>query len=88
MPFLSKKGPKTTIINYSVMILLLTISTITTQMEFTPIFHPELKVTQTAGEIKIDGFLNDPGWSGAAIRPHKNGDWNISVPQRVHHLIL
>jgi len=67
MSFLSIKGLKTTIINFSVLILLLAVSTVTAQTEFIPIFHPELKVTHTSGEIKIDGFLNDPGWSDAVI---------------------
>jgi hypothetical protein len=46
------------------------VSSSTAQTEFTPIFHPELSVTCTNGEIKIDGYLNDPGWQGAAVASH------------------
>lgn len=34
--------------------------------EFTPTYHPGLTVSETTGHIKIDGHLNDAGWSGAA----------------------
>ncbi len=33
---------------------------------FRPVYHPTLEVTKTPGYIKIDGYLNDPGWSGSA----------------------
>jgi hypothetical protein len=33
---------------------------------FRAVYHPALKVTKTSGYVKIDGCLNDPGWSGAA----------------------
>ena len=36
------------------------------QSEFTPLHHPELQLTRAEGEIRIDGFLNDPGWVDAA----------------------
>jgi hypothetical protein len=34
--------------------------------EFQPNVLPELEVGRTAGEIEIDGHLDDPGWAGAA----------------------
>jgi len=52
------------------MILLALISMVIAQAEFTPVFHPELKVTPTEGRIRIDGHLNDPGWRGAAVADH------------------
>ena len=33
---------------------------------FVPAYHPELKISRAAGPIKIDGDVNDAGWSGAA----------------------
>jgi Domain of unknown function (DUF5916)/Carbohydrate family 9 binding domain-like len=47
--------------------LLLVSSSASGQTDFTPTFHPELKVTRTTGEIKIDGFLDDAGWVGAGV---------------------
>ncbi|MBC8478639.1 carbohydrate binding family 9 domain-containing protein [bacterium] len=47
-------------------ILSLEVSVTHAQPEFTPVFHPELKVTRTTGEIEIDGLLDDSGWEGAA----------------------
>jgi hypothetical protein len=40
------------------------------QSDFTPVFHPELKISRTDGNIKIDGHLNDAGWRGAAVADH------------------
>ncbi|MBU1700577.1 MAG: carbohydrate binding family 9 domain-containing protein [Candidatus Eisenbacteria bacterium] len=40
------------------------------QSDYTPAFHPELKITRMTGEIKIDGFLEDSGWKGAAVADH------------------
>ncbi|MBD3162823.1 MAG: hypothetical protein GF346_10525 [Candidatus Eisenbacteria bacterium] len=34
---------------------------------FGPRFHPELVVSPAAGEIEIDGEIDDPGWAGAAV---------------------
>ncbi len=31
---------------------------------FVPVYKPSLQVQRAAGEISIDGFLNDPGWQG------------------------
>ncbi len=36
----------------------------TTVAAFTPVYHPEMKITKTAGKIHIDGQLGDPGWRG------------------------
>ncbi len=54
------------------MILFLFVATVSVSAseEFTPIFHPELQVSKTNGEIKIDGHLNDAGWQGAAEANH------------------
>ncbi|MFC1476094.1 carbohydrate binding family 9 domain-containing protein, partial [Candidatus Zixiibacteriota bacterium] len=45
---------------------------------FTPVYQPELRVTQTSGEIKIDGKLDDSGWLDAAradnFAEHRPGD--------------
>ncbi|MCP4712326.1 MAG: hypothetical protein GY869_27205, partial [Planctomycetes bacterium] len=45
---------------------------------FTPIFQPELEITRTSGEIKIDGQLRDPGWQSSALADnfveHQPGD--------------
>ena len=59
-----------TIIKVSPLILLLVVSSAVAQTEFTPIFHPNLKVTRTTGKIEIDGILNDAGWQGAAVADH------------------
>jgi hypothetical protein len=37
---------------------------------FTPIYHPELRVSRAAGAITVDGDLNDEGWRGAAKAAH------------------
>lgn len=50
---------------------------------FTPIFHPELNVSRTSGPIKVDGFLSDRGWQGAAMVDHfheRNPGDNIAPP--------
>jgi hypothetical protein len=61
---------KSTLTLLLVMLPLLAVSSSLAQSEFVPAFHPELKVTRTTGKIKIDGFLEDPGWKGAAIADH------------------
>ncbi len=70
MSFLSKCTLKAAFINFLPLMVLLAVSSATAQSEFTPIFHPELKVSRAAGEIKVDGFLNDAGWQGAAVADH------------------
>ncbi|UCG52974.1 MAG: carbohydrate binding family 9 domain-containing protein [Candidatus Latescibacterota bacterium] len=46
--------------------------------DYTPVYHPKLKISRAAGPIKIDGELQDPGWSGAAkadnFAEHNPGD--------------
>ena len=48
------------------------------QDDFVPVFNPSLHVTRAAGDIKIDGRLEDPGWVGAAVASnfveHSPGD--------------
>ena len=34
---------------------------------FAPVYKPTLHVQRTPGEIRIDGWLNDPGWQDAAV---------------------
>ncbi len=68
--FLSKNSQKTTIINFMLVTLLLLVGSVTAQSDYTPIFKPELNVPRTSGEIKVDGFLNDSGWQGAAEANH------------------
>jgi hypothetical protein len=34
--------------------------------DYVPVYHPELRISRTAGPVTIDGKLNDPGWQGAA----------------------
>ncbi len=45
---------------------------------YTPVYHPELRVSRAAGAIRIDGDLSDPGWRGAAkasnFAEHTPGD--------------
>ena len=38
--------------------------------EFTPVYRPSLHISRVAGEIKVDGWLNDPGWQSAATADH------------------
>jgi hypothetical protein len=46
--------------------------------EFVPVYHPELTISRAAGSIKIDGYLDDEGWKGAAkadnFAEHSPGD--------------
>jgi hypothetical protein len=46
--------------------------------QFTPVYNPSLEVKRTAGEIKIDGKLDDDGWKNAAVADnfaeHQPGD--------------
>jgi hypothetical protein len=48
------------------------------QDEFVPVYHPELTIRRATGPIKIDGFLEDEGWRGAAkadnFAEHNPGD--------------
>ncbi|RKX26016.1 MAG: hypothetical protein DRP45_04560, partial [Candidatus Zixiibacteriota bacterium] len=45
---------------------------------FVPVYHPSMNVTKAAGDISIDGKLDDPGWQGAAradnFAEHNPGD--------------
>jgi hypothetical protein len=36
------------------------------QEDFTPVYQPSLHIARAAGEIRIDGWLNDAGWQTAA----------------------
>ncbi len=49
---------------------LLAVPMATAQTEYVPAFHPEMKISKAAGRIKIDGFLEDPGWEGAGVADH------------------
>lgn len=59
-----------TILILLALFLMLAASPAVSQDEYTPIFHPDLKVTRTNGDIRIDGFLEDSGWKGAAVADH------------------
>ena len=53
------------------------------QDTYSPVYKPILKVKSAAGEIKVDGWLNDPGWKGAAVADHyveTNPGYNIKPP--------
>lgn len=52
------------------LILLLAVNPAFAQDSFAPSFLPDLNVMRTFGAIKIDGFLDDPGWHGAAVADH------------------
>ncbi len=41
-----------------------------TSKDWTPVSQPELHIQRAAGEIKIDGLLNDPGWRNAGLAEH------------------
>ena len=53
-----------------IILLFIVVGSISASEEYTPVFHPELQVTKTNGKIKIDGFLKDRGWQGAAEANH------------------
>jgi hypothetical protein len=38
--------------------------------QFAPVYRPSLSIQRAAGEIKVDGWLNDPGWQSAATVDH------------------
>lgn len=46
--------------------------------DYTPVYHPRLKISRAAGVIEIDGDLGDAGWKGAAkagnFAEHNPGD--------------
>jgi len=46
--------------------------------DYIPIYHPELEISRAAGDIDIDGLLDDAGWQGAAkadnFAEHNPGD--------------
>ncbi|MDH4157550.1 MAG: carbohydrate binding family 9 domain-containing protein [candidate division Zixibacteria bacterium] len=56
----------TAVVGFLLIILLLAVPSVTAQSDFKPNFHPQLNVTRATGAIKIDGYLDDPGWQGAA----------------------
>jgi hypothetical protein len=55
---------------FSSVFLLYAISSAIDPVEFAPVFHPELEVRPSKGQITIDGFLDDPGWQDAAEADH------------------
>ena len=46
--------------------------------DYRPVYHPQLDITRAAGEIEIDGDLDDAGWKNAAVASgfaeHQPGD--------------
>jgi hypothetical protein len=63
---------------FAAILLLVVTFDVDAQDEFTPIFNPSLHVSRAAGDIKIDGRLEDAGWVGAAVATgfveHSPGD--------------
>jgi hypothetical protein len=57
-------------LSLSALILVLGDSPATAQDSFTPVYKPTLHVQRAAGDISIDGWLNDPGWQGAGMVDH------------------
>ena len=59
-------------------LLLAAVSGLAAEDSFTPVYNPELTISRTAGEIEIDGYLEDEGWRGAAkagnFAEHTPGD--------------
>ena len=55
---------------FSAFVLLTVPQGVKSQDQFTPVYRPSLDVHRTAGEIKVDGWLNDPGWQGAGKVDH------------------
>lgn len=53
-----------------ILFLIIIVVSVSASDEYTPVFHPELQVTKTTEEIKIDGYLEDPGWQGVAEANH------------------
>ena len=54
----------------SVFVLLTVPQGVKSQDQFTPVYRPSLSIHRAAGEIKVDGWLNDPDWQSAAIADH------------------
>ena len=50
--------------------------------DWVPRYNPTMHVTRAPGEIKIDGFLDDAGWQGAAMADHfhENGPGDQTRP--------
>ena len=78
-------GRITVIIAACVLLVFSGFSTVMAQSDpdWVPRFQPTLQVSRVSGEIKIDGFLNDPGWQGAAVADHfheRDPGYNIAPP--------
>ena len=73
----SAQGPRLVSLISSVLLLAL-FSPVAAQNAWAPVFKPTLAVSPSAGEIKIDGILGDPGWEGVAkasnFAEHNPGD--------------
>jgi hypothetical protein len=58
--------------------------------EFSPVYRPTLQISRAAGEIKVDGWLNDPGWQGVTVASHfvemSPGD-NIKPPTETQAML-
>ncbi|MDH4035114.1 MAG: carbohydrate binding family 9 domain-containing protein, partial [candidate division Zixibacteria bacterium] len=53
-----------------VFVLLLSATAVAADDDWTPIYNPTINIKTAPGEIKVDGYLNDPGWQGAAVADH------------------
>lgn len=62
----------------STLVIIFATGNLSAQDDFVPQFLPQLHVERAAGEISIDGSLEDPGWVGAATASgfveHSPGD--------------
>ncbi len=52
---------------YSFALLLLLYAAASAEDDFTPVYNKSLHISRAAGEIKIDGRIDDAGWQGAAV---------------------
>ena len=62
-----KKRSISTVCIFSIMIV---VPIAAADDDFTPVYKPTLHVQRAAGNIEIDGRLDDPGWMNAAAVDH------------------
>jgi hypothetical protein len=78
----------------SILLLVLSVAlcafSVSAQDAYVPVFKPSLHVQKAAGKISVDGWLNDPGWQGAAVAEHfvetSPGD-NLKPPVRTRAMM-
>jgi hypothetical protein len=61
-----------------IIFFLLITATVAFADEYVPVYHPEMTVGRRSGDIKIDGVVDDAGWSAAGVADnfaeHNPGD--------------